>query len=181
MSESLCKCPQNCGQPAKARGYASACYQRWRAAGRPASGPPVPVSPQDAGYRSADARNRKSGLVVDDSDALSLAIAGDIRVRRAAEPERRATRAKGWASALVRCVAADDAEGIRLLLHRVTDWPALAVVLAECADPYRTAVVTAAHSATPAAARRSPAPAYDGTPELSPSILTRSEGAADAA
>ena len=62
--------------------------------------------------------------------------------RVAAEPERRNGKAKRVAGDLVRCVAARDAEGIARLCCKVTDWPALGVVLAECADPRRTAVVT---------------------------------------
>jgi hypothetical protein len=60
----------------------------------------------------------------------------------ALEPERRIARAKPFAADFVRVVAASDAEGVRLLLHRVRDWAALVIVLAECADPGRTAVVT---------------------------------------
>ena len=70
--------------------------------------------------------------------------------RLAAEPERRAGRAKRVAADLVRCVAARDAEGIARLMSKITldpgvrcaDWRALGVVLAECADPARTAMVT---------------------------------------
>lgn len=55
---------------------------------------------------------------------------------------RRLARARAAAADLIRCVAATDAQGVRILLHRVRDWPALAVVLAECAEPSRAAVVT---------------------------------------
>lgn len=60
----------------------------------------------------------------------------------ALEPERRIARARPIAADLVRCVAARDAEGVRILLHRVRDWHAVAIVLAECAEPARTAAVT---------------------------------------
>ncbi|MBO0813611.1 MAG: hypothetical protein J2P30_00430 [Actinobacteria bacterium] len=59
----------------------------------------------------------------------------------AGEPERRADRARPVAADLIRCVAASDAEGVRLLLARVRDWPALAVVLAECCEPGRAEIV----------------------------------------
>lgn len=63
----------------------------------------------------------------------------------AGEPDRRADRARPLAAALVRCVAASDGHGVGVVLERVRrsgDWEALAVVLAECASPARTAVVT---------------------------------------
>jgi hypothetical protein len=52
----------------------------------------------------------------------------------AGEGDRRAARAIPLAADLVRCVNAGDAEGVRLLLCRVRDWPALAVVLAAARD-----------------------------------------------
>lgn len=123
MSGSLCGCA--CGRPARTAGYASACYKRWLAAGKPETGPPAPLTQAETARRSALAR----------SDPYDLEwLAG--------EPERRVRRVRAQAAALVRCMAADDAEGIRILLQeRVTDWVALAVVLAECADPARTAIV----------------------------------------
>lgn len=52
----------------------------------------------------------------------------------AGEGDRRAARAVSLAADLVRCVTAEDAEGVRLLLHKVRDWHALAVVLAAAKD-----------------------------------------------
>jgi hypothetical protein len=60
----------------------------------------------------------------------------------ALEPERRIARARPLAADLARCVAASDAEGVRILLAKTRDWYAVAIVLAECADPGRTAIVT---------------------------------------
>lgn len=54
--------------------------------------------------------------------------------RAAGRGDRRAARAMGLAADLIRCVAAEDAEGVRLLLHKVRDWHALAVVLAAAKD-----------------------------------------------
>ena len=130
MKDGLCGC--GCGEPSSIRGYSKRCYQRWHHNGFPEGGPRPPLTAAESGRRSGQAR-------APEPDPYDLQwLAG--------EPERRARRAKWVAADLVRCVAADDAEGVRLLLHRVTDWPALAVVLAECADPYRTAVVTGSAS-----------------------------------
>lgn len=127
MTDSLCA--DGCGEPAKTRGYSHRCYRRWHAAGFPEGGPRPPLAPGEAGRRSGRARAPEP----DPYDVQWLAGA----------PERRVRRAKLIAADLVRCVAADDAEGVRLLLHRATDWHALAVVLAECAEPRRTALVCA--------------------------------------
>jgi hypothetical protein len=59
---------------------------------------------------------------------------GYAAAHAAGEGDRRAARAVPLAADLVRCVAAGDAEGVRLLLCRVRDWPALAVVLAAARD-----------------------------------------------
>lgn len=67
---------------------------------------------------------------------------GDPGVVPALDPEMRIARVKGAVADWQRCVAARDAEGVRLLLHRVTDWVAFAIVLGECACPERTAAVT---------------------------------------
>lgn len=63
----------------------------------------------------------------------------------ACEGDRRAVEAMPLAADLIRCVAMGDAEGVRVLLGKVTepqDWYSLAVVLAGCADPAQAAVVT---------------------------------------
>jgi hypothetical protein len=52
----------------------------------------------------------------------------------AGEGDRRAARAMSLAAALTRCVAAEDAEGVRIVLHKVRDWHAFAVVLAAAGD-----------------------------------------------
>lgn len=48
--------------------------------------------------------------------------------------DQRAADVRFLAIDLIRCVAAGDAEGIRLLLHKVRDWYAFAVVLAAVRD-----------------------------------------------
>lgn len=87
-------------------------------------------------------------------EAEDLASDGQDGPVPALEPERRIARAKPLAADLARCVAADDAEGVRILLHRAADWVALVIVLAECAEPARTAAVTGAGASRRPAARR---------------------------
>ena len=131
---SLCRNP-DCGKPRKPRrgrhsslegsnGWCGACTRRWRAHGKPASGPPPPMSARQAaslgGTVSAQARE----------DTYELTW-------MAARPERRIRNAAPFASDLARCVGARDAEGVRRLLYRFNasaqweDWAALAIVLAE--------------------------------------------------
>jgi hypothetical protein len=165
MTERLCRNPR-CGKVRERRasgriegskGFCEACYCRARRAGFP------DVVPDAVSHAEQIARANMVRLGVlpprdlppDDYDLQWLA----------GEPERRARRAKRIAADLVRCVAADDAEGVRLLLHRVDDWAALAVVLAECAEPHRTAVVCGSRSVTLAAPAIRPRPADDDTPE----------------
>lgn len=121
-------CVDGCGRPVHAQGMSAACHRRWDRAGRPASGPPPPLTPAERATRMNTARLGPA----DPYDQLWAQ----------GEPERRAGRARNLAADLIRCVAASDAEGVRLLLHKVEDWFAFSVVLAECADPVRTAVVT---------------------------------------
>jgi hypothetical protein len=134
-----CKC--GCGRTEiHAFGLAQPCYKRWLRAGRPPSGPPAALSMAEQNERMNAARL----AALDPYDSQWEAR------RAAAEPERRATQAKLAAGDLIRCVAARDAEGIARLMCKITldpgvhcaDWRALGVVLAECADPARTAVVT---------------------------------------
>ena len=135
----IAACACGCGRtgpihaPDLAPGLVQPCYKRWLRAGRTASGAPAALSMAEQNVRMNAARLA----------ALEDPYDSQWEARRlAAEPERRAGRAKLAAGDLVRCVAARDAEGIARLLRKVTDWPALGVVLAECADPARTAVVT---------------------------------------
>ena len=134
----IAACACGCGRtgpihaPGLAPGLVQPCYKRWIRAGRPPGGPPAPLSMAEQSARMNAARL----AALDPYDSQWEAR------RAAAEPERRATQAKRVAGDLVRCVAARDAEGIARLCCKVTDWPALGVVLAECADPARTAVVT---------------------------------------
>src|ERR1019366_2189127 len=131
-------CACGCGRtgpihaPGLAPGLVQPCYKRWIRAGRPPGGPPPPLSMAEQNARMNAAR--LAALDPYDSEWAAR--------RAAAEPERRATQAKIAAGGLGPGGGASDAEGIARLLHRVTDWAALAVVLAECADPRRTAVVT---------------------------------------
>jgi len=67
---------------------------------------------------------------------------GDPGVVPACDPERRIARIKGAVADWQRCIATRDAEGIRLLLNRISDWPAFAIVAGECMSPERTAAVT---------------------------------------
>ncbi|MFC5744789.1 hypothetical protein [Actinomadura rugatobispora] len=60
-----CRC---CGRPGPHRGhgYREACYRRWAAAGRPASGPPMPREPSECpprpGHNAAAARQQYKEL-----------------------------------------------------------------------------------------------------------------------
>src|ERR1019366_8835353 len=134
----IAACACGCGRtgpihaPGLAPGLVQPCYKRWIRAGRPSTGAPAALSMAEQNERMNAARL----TALDPYDSQWEAR------RLAAEPERRAGRAKLAAADLVRCVAASDGEGIDRLLRKVTDWPALGVVLAECADPARTAVVT---------------------------------------
>jgi hypothetical protein len=136
----LCSC--GCGAPAWCLGYARPCYARWARAGRPASGPPAPMSHAERTASAAAARMVKQARARGEAEPVILPPDTYDLDWLAGEPERRAERVKGAAMDLIRCVAASDAEGIRLLACKVRDWPALAVVLAECADLGRAAVVT---------------------------------------
>jgi hypothetical protein len=75
-------------------------------------------------------------------DDVTVPDDGDPGVVPASDPEHRIARIKGAVADWQRCIAARDAEGIRLLLHRIQDWPAFAVVAGECMSPERTAEVT---------------------------------------
>jgi hypothetical protein len=77
-------------------------------------------------------------------DDYDLAWAREIAARRDREPGRRIAAARGLAAALIRAVGAGDRQGIAVALRKArADWEALAIVLAECADPERAAVVCA--------------------------------------
>ena len=164
-------CADGCGRKAHCQGYSMACYKRWLRAGRPEGGPPQPMTHAE---RTALSNSPHLAAVGYEPDAYDLAWP-------ALERERRALRVKPAAADLIRCVRARDAEGIRLLLHRVTDWHALAIILAECADPSRTAAVCFARDATLAVPAHLARPGYDGTPGNAATILTRSGGESDAA
>ena len=163
MSENLCPC--GCGQPAglrPQRGMRRSCYSRWLKLGKP--GLPLPPALTTAqrlalarAAKDAKARLKAAEDAPYEPDEDDLAWARELWARRRDEPENRAKRARSLAAALIRCTGTDDAEGIRLLLAKVRDWQALAVVLAECADPARTAIVCAApYGPLLAAARRAP-------------------------
>jgi hypothetical protein len=77
-------------------------------------------------YASQPEPDDDDGPVLDDGGYSARWVAG--------EGDRRAARAMSAAADLIRCVAAEDAEGVRLLLHKVRDWHALAVVLAAAKD-----------------------------------------------
>lgn len=77
----------------------------------------------------------------------------------ALEPERRVRKVMPAAAALVRCVQATDAHGVSVVLGKAARWDgrdrdALLIVLAECADPGRTAAVTGMGGSVRAAGRR---------------------------
>jgi hypothetical protein len=135
--KALCSC--GCGRPhgPRHREWADACWKRWDRADRPASGPP-PVMPQSERLARANAV-RGGGT----PSRTALPVDGYDRAWAAGEPERRIRRVNPLASDLIRCVAQSDAEGISVLMGRIRDWPALAIVLAECAAPARTMTVTA--------------------------------------
>lgn len=130
-----CACPQDCGKPAAPgrRGYSEACHSRWLRAGKPEGGPPPPLGMAE---RMAIARAARPVTRPPDTYEAQW---------YAGEPERKVGRARPLAAALARCVAARDAHGVELVLHKLVTWEdmaALAVVLAECASPERTAAVT---------------------------------------
>jgi hypothetical protein len=169
-----CQCAWNCGRPVHRLKWGKACYDRWTRAGRPAAGPPPPM-PQ-AQRRAVQARIQRgeapaAALALAASDTADRAEAGrrlraarliaegiaEERRRAAAraDPEARVARAKPVARDLIRAVALSDPGGVEAILARITDWAAIAVVLAECADPARAAAATApalaGHPATSAA------------------------------
>src|ERR1035441_835825 len=121
----VCKC--GCGRTViHAFGLAQPCYKRWLRSGRPASGAPAALSMAEQNARMNAARLA----------ALEDPYDSQWEARRlAAEPERRAGRAKLAAADLVRCVAARDAEGIDRLLRQITDWAGLGVGLAGGGEP----------------------------------------------
>ena len=143
MTGQLCRC--GCGEPATVRGCSKRCYDRWHYAGFPEGGPRPPLAPAECGRRSGAARTPEP----DPYDLQWLA----------GEPERRIARTRGQAADLVRVVAARDGGGVSRLLEKITDHDALLILLAECADPYRTAVVTG--RAPLAAVPSEGAPAHD--------------------
>jgi hypothetical protein len=175
------ECGCGCGRAVHAAGYASACYRRWLNAGKPRTGPPPPMTAVDRNALAHASRAAQAAAGDWEPDDTDLEWQAQQRAWRESAPERRARSTAGIAVDLVRCVAADDAAGVRLLLHRVRDWPALAVVLAECCDPSRTfAVFRALHGATLAAAPPAAAAAGDAEPGRS-RRGTVDRGASDAA
>ncbi len=136
MTARLCAC--GCGKPAMLRSdYARPCHRRWNNAGRPASGPPPPMTAADRNAlarasRDAAAREREAadGEPLP-PDAVDLEWARRVHERIASEPDRRAAAMQPVATDLIGCVGRRDAKGIRELLAKVTDWPALVVVLAD--------------------------------------------------
>ena len=191
MSENLCAC--GCSQPAglrPQRGMRRSCYSRWLKLGKP--GLPLPPALTTAqrlalarAAKDAKARLKAAEDAPYEPDEDDLAWARELWARRRDEPENRAKRARPLAAALIRCVGSDDAAGIDLLLSKVRDWKALTVILAECADPARTAIVTCQPlGPLLAAARRAPLALGAGSPESSQSAtvaLTAPEGDASAA
>jgi hypothetical protein len=157
------KPPCPCGQPHHANGFCQACNSRWSRAGRPGTGPPPPMSAADKGALSSAAK-------ADPYDLQWIAGAG----------ERRVMRVRRQAAHMVQVVQARDAAGFARLLEKVTDPDALYVVLAECADPARTTIVTGVPvaGATLAAPGRLVPRAGAGTPEPATAIVGPSEGQA---
>ncbi len=103
-----CKC--GCGKPARAHGYAEACYRRWRRAGCPDTGPPAPLS-------YAEVAERRWPSLPDPGDLAGAAAS------RAAVVAGRALRAEKLRVSLVhlsRCSAAGDSAGVRVLLEKLT-------------------------------------------------------------
>jgi hypothetical protein len=92
----------------------------------------------------AAARLRVSVKTMERYLATPLPLAGDPETGTedegqdaacvALEPERRVRKAMPLAADLIRCVAAEDAQGVEIVLHKVRDWFAFAVVLAAARD-----------------------------------------------
>jgi hypothetical protein len=136
----LCACNEQCGRPAVRRGYSDACARRWIKAGCPDTGPLPPMRGNwsDAA-RAASAASR--GVTLKDGDGSSDPY--DLQWAAGA-PERHITGARPRAAALAACVGARDALGVQHLANRMASWDelmAVALVLAECADPVKVAAV----------------------------------------
>jgi hypothetical protein len=125
-----CQCTDDCDRPASCNGpggvvLSDACWQRWRRAGKPAVVPPprLPRVPEDGSWDEPDP--------------------GEIAARWGwVDPEVRRARAARAAVDLVRCVqGVPDRMGTELVMDRCTDWGALAVLLAWCADLEKVAAL----------------------------------------
>jgi hypothetical protein len=147
-----CACDWDCGAAIYRGRYGQACYRRWNRAGRPAGGPPPPMSPERRAALGGQKfrENRRAadiataGHPADGDDAPALEPDEYDLAWLAGEPDRRAERVKPLARDWIRCVHQSDAGGLQILAGKVQDWPALAVVLAECASPERVLVATGA-------------------------------------
>jgi hypothetical protein len=132
----VCGCAPWCGRRASARGpgetiLSKSCRRRWVTAGCPEQ--PVPAAqPEDA---PPPAASPIPGW--DEPDP------GEIAARWGwVDPEVRRARAARAAVDLVRCVqGVPDRMGTEMVMDRFTDWGALAVLLAWCADLEKVAAL----------------------------------------
>jgi hypothetical protein len=108
----LCQCSGNCGKPAKGK-YAKSCYDRWRHAGFPETGPPPPLTKAEAdAIRAANLKG--PGYVPDAADLAEYA-----ERRRQRDPDLRVMRMVPFAADWARSVQNRDALGVRVLVARL--------------------------------------------------------------
>jgi hypothetical protein len=118
----VCACSWGCGRPVYRCRYGRCCYRRWCQAGRPETGPPQP---------------KRATLA-------ELAAAAEVAaVPLLAAAQRRGVATRSLARDWIRCARWGDEHGLDLLAAAVTDWRALAEVLAQCASPERALILTA--------------------------------------
>lgn len=125
-------CAAGCGSPFDSqpsrRGWCNACYQRWLRAGKPESGPP-------------DRTRQPRAAAPPAATPADLAEARWARERLETEPQRRVEALIGLACDLARTVQARDNSGRQKVLEKLSGMPrenlvALAMLLADCADPW---------------------------------------------
>lgn len=124
-----CQCPEQCGRRASCNGpegvvYSDTCWQRWRRAGKPETGPPP-------GRQAAEPEPDPEDV---EPDPAEIAARWEW-----VDPEVRRGRAVPAAAEMVRLVRVKDRQGVETLLDRFTDWGALLIVLAGWVEPARAA------------------------------------------
>lgn len=121
-------------RPAVAHGWCKPCNRRWITHGRPATGPPPPMSHAERTALSNAAR----GVTEPEPDPYDLEQARLRRARRDAEPDERVYRAALLAADLARVVQSRDRYGVRELFARIArarNADEVLIAFAACADP----------------------------------------------